>query len=89
MMGAEAPIVRVTVAEPVPAELVAVIVKIGEASVTLGVPLITQVVLLMVSPDGRVGEAVHEVIAEPWLSRVLGVTDIGEPTLPLVPVEPT
>jgi hypothetical protein len=65
MMGAEAPIDKLTVAEPVPAELVAVTVKLVEARVELGVPEITQVVLLMLSPDGRVGEAVHEVIAEP------------------------
>jgi hypothetical protein len=65
MMGADAPIVKLTVAEPVPAELVAVIVKLVEASVTLGVPLITQVVLLMLSPDGKLGEALQPVIAEP------------------------
>jgi hypothetical protein len=65
MMGAEAPIVKVTLAELEPAELVAVTVKLVDARVTLGVPLITQVVALMVSPDGKLGEAVHEVIAEP------------------------
>jgi hypothetical protein len=67
--------------------LVAVTVKLVEARVTLGVPLITQVEELMLSPDGKAGEAVHEVMAEPWLSKVLGVTAIAKPTLPLVPVE--
>jgi hypothetical protein len=65
MMGAEAPIVKLTSAELEPAELVAVTVKLVAARVTLGVPEITQVVLLMLSPDGKLGEAVHEVIAEP------------------------
>jgi hypothetical protein len=65
MMGVDAPIVKVTVAEPVPAEFVAVIVKLVAASVALGVPLITQVVALMLSPDGKLGEALQPVIAEP------------------------
>jgi hypothetical protein len=89
MMGAEAPIVKVTSAELEPAELVAVTVKLVAARVALGVPEITQVEELMVSPDGKLGEALQPVIAEPWLLSVLGVMDIAAPTLPLVPVEPT
>jgi hypothetical protein len=65
MMGAEAPMVKVTLAEPDPAEFVAVTVKLVGARVAVGVPEITQVEELMVSPDGKLGEAVHEVIAEP------------------------
>jgi hypothetical protein len=45
--------------------LVAVTVKLVEARVTLGVPLITQVEELMLSPDGKAGEAVQDVMAEP------------------------
>jgi hypothetical protein len=88
MIGAEAPTARVTVALEDPAELVTAIVKIVEARVTVGVPLITQVEAFMDRPLGRAGEAEQAVIVAPWLFKVVGATDMETPTLPLVPLEP-
>ena len=58
---------NVTFAVDEPAELVAVTVYSVEAKTAEGVPLITQVVLLMESPPGRAGEIVQLVIAAPFV----------------------
>ena len=73
-------------AVPVPAEFTAETVKFVEVRVTLGVPLITQVVALILSPEGSAGEIVQEVTPAPLLFSVVGVTVIKLPTTPLVPV---
>ena len=52
-----------------------------------GVPLITQVVLLICSGAGRAGEIVQLVMADPLLFKVDGVTDIALPAFTEVPVE--
>lgn len=70
-----------------PAELVAMTLKIVGAIAPEGVPLITQVVVLRARPAGREGVTLQLVIAAPWLFKVLGVMDIGTPTVPLVPIE--
>jgi hypothetical protein len=64
-------------------------VKLVSANVEVGVPLITHVVALIVSPAGSVGEALHPEIAAPLLLRVVGETDIAVPTEPVAPVAPT
>jgi hypothetical protein len=74
------------VAVPVPAEFTAETVKFVEVRLTLGVPLITQVVALILSPEGSAGEMVQEVTPPPLLFSVVGVTVIKLPTTPLVPV---
>ncbi len=86
MMGAEAATARVTVAVPVPAELVAVIVNDVEGKAAVGVPLMTQVLSLMLRPEGKAAEALHMVIEAPLSKRVVGEMDMATPTLPLVPV---
>ncbi len=86
MIGAEAATVRVTVAVPVPAELVAVIVNDVEGKAAVGVPLMTQVLSLMLRPEGKAAEALHMVIEAPLVCRFVGETDMTLPTDPLVPV---
>jgi hypothetical protein len=70
-----------------PAEFVAMTLKIVGAIAPEGVPLITQVVVLRVSPAGREGVTLQLVIAAPWLFKVLGVMAIETPTVPFVPIE--
>lgn len=53
-----------------------------------GVPLITQVVALIVKPLGRPGSIKQAVMTAPLFTRADGVTLIGTPTEPLVPVAP-
>ena len=48
----------------------------------------TQVVALIERPDGKAGSTKQPLITAPLLTRVVGVTLIGTPTLPLVPVAP-
>jgi hypothetical protein len=60
-----------------------------EESNAFGVPLITQVEVLRLA---HAGSAVvppliaQTVIAEPFVARVVGATDIAAPKLPVVPV---
>ena len=54
----------------------------------VGVPLITHPGAVTESPEGRAGEEVQPVMVSPPLFKVVGVTDIGFPTAPVVPVEP-
>ena len=70
-----------------PAEFVAVIVYIVDDNVPEGVPLITHVESLINNPDGRVGELEHAVTLAPLAVKVVGVTDIADPTDPFFPVE--
>ena len=56
-------------------------------SAPVGVPLITQVEALILAHAGSAGELEQAVTAAPLVVRVEGVTDIAEPTEPLVPVE--
>lgn len=84
--GAEGDTARSIGALVAPTKFVAVIVYDVCATTDVGVPLITQVVLLIVSPEGRAGEVVQELIAAPWLLSVVGATDIATPTLPEAPV---
>ena len=54
----------------------------------MGVPLITQVEVLILRPTERAGVATQFVIAAPLLVRVVGETDMATPMLPEVPVAP-
>ena len=72
---------------PLPDELVAVTVKTVEAIELVGVPEITQVVLFIVKPETSAGEMVQLVMAALLVFKVEGVTDIADPTVPLVPVD--
>ena len=71
----------------VPAEFVTVTVYDVEESVAVGVPLITQLDELILRVPGSAGEIVQFVIAAPLSFKVDGVTDIAEPTEPVLPVE--
>ena len=71
-----------------PTELLAVILYAVLAIVTVGIPEITQVLVLSVSPAGRVGEAVQLVMVAPLLLSVVGVTLILLPRVPTVPDAP-
>jgi hypothetical protein len=59
-----------------------------EVKVPVGVPEITQVEVLILSPTESAGVATQLVIAAPLLLSVVGVTDIATPTVPEVPVAP-
>lgn len=72
----------------IPVELVAIILKVVGAIAALGVPLITQVVLLSVSVAGSAGVTLQLVMAAPRLFKMLGVILMATPTEPLVPAEP-
>jgi hypothetical protein len=86
IVGAEAPTLKVTVAVFEREELLAVTVKVDGARVAVGVPEITQVVLLIDAHDGRAGEIVQFEIVSPPPLNAEGVTVIGIATLPFVPV---
>ena len=85
-MGAAALTVSVTDADDDPAELVAVTEYIVEESIPVGVPEITQVVLCRLKPAGSEGAIVQLVMVAPFVLSVVGVTDIGTPGVPEVPV---
>ena len=53
-----------------------------------GVPLITQLRVLIESPAGSAGATVQFVIAAPLLFSVVGLTLMAIPTVPLVPKAP-
>ena len=53
----------------------------------VGVPLITHVVVLILSPAGSAGVVVQLVIADPLSANILGVIDIAELSWPVVPVD--
>jgi hypothetical protein len=59
-----------------------------ESRIPVGVPEITQDVVLILKPTVSAGEMVQFVIAAPLLFKVVGVTDIIAPTVPEVPVAP-
>jgi hypothetical protein len=59
-----------------------------ELKAAVGTPEITQVELLIDSPDGKAGDVVQLTIELPLLSRVVGVTLMIDPTVPVVPVAP-
>ncbi len=61
--------------------------KAAESKVTAGVPLITHVKLLSVSPVGK-AVVVHDEISAPRSIKVVGEIDISTPTIPLTPVAP-
>ena len=54
-------------------------------SVEVGVPVITQLELLIVAHTGKAGKAVQDVIMAPLLFKIEGATVIVIPTPPLVP----
>jgi hypothetical protein len=54
----------------------------------VGVPEITQVVPSIESPFGRAGFVVQEVIGDPLLVRVVGMTLMALPKVPLFPTAP-
>jgi hypothetical protein len=54
----------------------------------VGVPEITQVVPSMESPFGRAGLVVQEVIGDPLFVRVVGMTLMALPKVPLFPTAP-
>lgn len=56
--------------------------------VALGVPEITQVKLLILSPALSAGVVVQLVMLAPLVLRVVGVTLMAVPTVPLVPLAP-
>jgi hypothetical protein len=86
--GVFAPIAKMTLVEVGPFEFVATTVKVVEDNVTVGVPLITQVELLIESPAGRATVVEQDVIDAPRAISVVGVIDIATPTIPVVPVAP-
>jgi len=55
---------------------------------SVGVPLITQVELFIVRPNGKLGNMVQELIEEPLFKRDVGVIDILLPKDPFVPAAP-
>jgi hypothetical protein len=79
---------KVTLAVDDPTELTAVTVNSVESRVTAGVPLMTQVELLIERPSGKAVVVEQDVITSPRLFKVVGVIDIATPTAPLVPVAP-
>ena len=88
-MGAEAPTESVTEeAEDDPTALVATTEYAVEESVPVGVPEITQVVVLILSPTESAGVATQLVMAAPLLLSVVGVTFIAEAMGIFVPVAP-
>jgi hypothetical protein len=88
-VGTLTPVERVTsAAVEGPAEFVAVMLKIVGAMTPEGVPEITQVVVLRLKPAGRPGVTLQFEIAAPLFARVVGVTVIATPTVPLAPAAP-
>jgi hypothetical protein len=61
--------------------------SVGEM-LALGVPEITQVVVLRLKPAGRPGVTLQFEIAAPLFARVVGVTVIATPIDPFVPEAP-
>ncbi len=76
-----------TDADAGPAELIAVTEYVVESSATVGVPEITQVEVLIFSPEGS-AEATEQVMSAPFALKMMGATDIATPTVPEVPVAP-
>lgn len=56
--------------------------------VSVGVPEMTQVDGLMLSPSGSEGDVTQFVISAPLLFSVVGTTDNDVPTFPETPVAP-
>jgi len=79
---------KITSPLPLPAEFVAVTVKVCGERISVGVPWITQVNGFMTRPSGRRGEMEQFVMEAPLELRVVGVTDMDTPNDPVVPVEP-
>jgi hypothetical protein len=79
---------KITSPLPLPAEFVAVTVKVCGERTSVGVPWITQVDGFISSPSGRSGEMEQFVMEAPLELRVVGATDMDTPNDPVVPVEP-
>ena len=71
-----------------PTEFTALTENGVEDSIPVGVPEITQVVVLMLSPRVRDGDISQLVMKAPLALRRVGATVIATPTVPEVPVAP-